>query len=375
MALAAGDTIDYDTNTPSGSTLEAHTINQTTLGKISQRDWDFVVLQEQSQRPSFPPGQVANEVYPYAEILVDSIRSNHECTEPVFYMTWGRRAGDQQNCQFYPPLCTFAGMQQRLRESYTEMAIDNNARIAPCGPSWARMEVVDTTFFNGLYTGDGSHPSAWGQYLNACVFYATLFHKSPVGIPYYSSIGQTDAETLQALAEEVMLDSLETWNSFVNLPVAGFDHNSDGTNVTFVNNSMNNEEDIWHLGDGTVSSDENPVHDYPGSGNYNVMYIAGNGCGDFDTTTVTITLTSTGISEEDGHFRSIQTFGNGRFQLVFESEVHGTIRVSDLSGSLLREEKLNSNSVIVNLQEFPRATYLIQIIGSDGSVATAKLIW
>ena len=117
LSLAAGDSVDHDSYTPGGYTFEGHSTNATTLNKIAEEPWDFVVLQEQSQRPSFPPAQVANEVYPYAEILVDSIRSNHECTEPLFYMTWGRRAGDQQNCQFYPPLCTYAGMQQRLRES------------------------------------------------------------------------------------------------------------------------------------------------------------------------------------------------------------------------------------------------------------------
>ena len=33
----------------------------------------FVVIQAQSQEPSFPPSQVATQTYPYAQILVDSL--------------------------------------------------------------------------------------------------------------------------------------------------------------------------------------------------------------------------------------------------------------------------------------------------------------
>ena len=91
------------------------------LTKINQQQWDYVVLQAQSQELSFSPFQVASDSYPYAEILVDSIFANSSCTEPLFFMTWGRKYGDQSNCQFYPPVCTYLGMQQRLRESYLDM--------------------------------------------------------------------------------------------------------------------------------------------------------------------------------------------------------------------------------------------------------------
>ena len=111
LAAVGGDTIYYESSTPGGYTFQQHSTNSTTLNKIASRDWDFVVLQEQSQLPSFGDGQVASQVYPYAEILVDSIRSNYECSEPVFFMTWGKRDGDQQNCAGFPALCTFEGIQ------------------------------------------------------------------------------------------------------------------------------------------------------------------------------------------------------------------------------------------------------------------------
>ena len=92
------------------------------------------------RNPRFPPSQVANDVYPYAQQLTDSIRRNTSCGTPLFFMTWGRKNGDASNCAAYPPICTYEGMQQRLRESYMEMAFTNQGRVSPVG--WLGNECV-----------------------------------------------------------------------------------------------------------------------------------------------------------------------------------------------------------------------------------------
>ena len=90
LALSASDTLIYDSNTPGGHTLEGHFGNVTSTGKIAQGTWDFVVLQEQSQRPSFPDEQVEVEVFPFARKLDSLINISNPCTETMFYMTWGK---------------------------------------------------------------------------------------------------------------------------------------------------------------------------------------------------------------------------------------------------------------------------------------------
>ncbi|MCK5538156.1 MAG: SGNH/GDSL hydrolase family protein, partial [Bacteroidales bacterium] len=176
LASTNSDTLIYDSSTPGGYNFNSHTTDATTLSKISQTDWDFVVLQSQSQEPAFPPSQVAVDVYPYAKILVDSTKANNICTEPLFFMTWGRKYGDQSNCAAYPPICTYLGMQQRLRESYLEMGQTNHASVAPVGMAWKHSIVSSPTL--NLYSSDNSHPSLNGSYLSACVFYAMIFEKS-----------------------------------------------------------------------------------------------------------------------------------------------------------------------------------------------------
>ncbi|MBK9459504.1 MAG: DUF4886 domain-containing protein [Sphingobacteriales bacterium] len=209
LALSNSDTVVYDSSVPGGYTLELHSTNATTLNKIATGNWDFVVLQEQSQRPAFSPQQVETEVYPYAQILNDAIETANPCTQTVFYMTWGRKNGDASNCPFYPPICTYTGMQQRLRESYLEMATDNNCWVAPVGAAWQLVRTQNPSI--ELYNPDQSHPSVAGTYLIACVFYATLFQESPVGLSYTSTLSVADAAILQQAAAQTVLDSLSTW--------------------------------------------------------------------------------------------------------------------------------------------------------------------
>ena len=83
LATANGDLFVHDKNTPGGHTLQAHSTNAVSLNKIKVENWDFVILQGQSQRPSFPPAQVAVDVKPYASILNDSIKANNACTKTL----------------------------------------------------------------------------------------------------------------------------------------------------------------------------------------------------------------------------------------------------------------------------------------------------
>lgn len=90
MAVSTGDELIYDSNTPGGYRFMDHASSSTTLDKINANNWDYVVLQAQSQETSLSQAQMQTEVYPYAESLSNAIRANYACSQPMFYMTWGR---------------------------------------------------------------------------------------------------------------------------------------------------------------------------------------------------------------------------------------------------------------------------------------------
>lgn len=291
MAQSLGDSVYADSYAVGGYTFQQHGSDATSLAKIRQGGWDFVVLQEQSQRPAFPPSQVQTQVYPYAQALNDSVELYNACAETVFFMTWGRVNGDQANCGFYTPLCTYAGMQQRLRESYLEMARDNAGICAPVGAAW---QVVRDSFPSlNLYDSDGSHPSYAGSYLASCVFYASLFGKTPVGSTFYGSLSAGDALTLQRIAARVVLDSAATWYMGAYDVQADFNAQIGLDSVVAVNASQGATVVEW-LVDGVVYRGDTMQHVFADTGNYVIRLVASDTlCGRSDTSYQTVSIAQT----------------------------------------------------------------------------------
>lgn len=296
VATSLGDTVVADANMPGGYTLAQHSTNSTSLALIDAQPWDFVVLQEQSQLPSFPQGQVDTDVFPYAAQLVDLVRQNDSCTTPVFYMTWGRENGDQQNCANWPPVCTYAGMQALLRERYLQMATDNSAACAPAGAAWAH--VRDQHPGIDLYASDGSHPSVAGSYLVACTMYATFFRSSPVGAYHPAALHPDTAGLLQQAAAAVVLDSLATWNIGVLDPDAGFStFDLGGGVVQFDAVADNALAHTWSFGDGSTATTADPDHSYGAPGTYTVLHHVTDACGRSDTASATVAVGGVGLPE------------------------------------------------------------------------------
>lgn len=337
LASNLGDTLTYSEVSPGGFTLQGHSQDPGTLNTIKQQQWDVVVLQEQSQRPSFSPTQVANEVYPYAKTLDSLINDNNSCTETMFYMTWGRKNGDQVNCQFYPPVCTYEGMQMRLRQSYLQMAQDNNAIAAPVGATW---KVVRDSIPNiDLYVADESHPSTAGIYLNACVFYASIFHKSPVGSSYTGGVSANDAAKLQHYATLVVLDSLNQWLQYGDYVYAGFNWNATGSTASFTNTSIKATSYTWNFGDGQTSTQASPSHNYTSSGKYEVTLTASNGCFT-EVRKDSVTIGSVSVNERTKQTAqlSISNIGNGTVAINAMSN-YTKVDVYNINGSKIKTIK------------------------------------
>lgn len=275
IALTKGNSLSYNNHTPGGSTLFQHASNANVQSLFASNQWDYVVLQEQSQRPAFPPNQVADEVYPYAESLCTDMREENTCVQPVFFMTWGRENGDQQNCQNYTPLCTYEGMQDRLTNSYTEMAQDNEALLAPVGLAWKNIRAAHPQI--NLYTSDGSHPSIQGSYLAACVFYAVLFNDSPINEYIPNNLSEEEAEILQTFASEALNN---TNTDFTIKPEAIANYELIGDSLHLYNQSSNADSINWvGISQNIISFEDTLIIDLTGySGNYEINLVAKNQC-------------------------------------------------------------------------------------------------
>lgn len=336
LALSGGDTVVYDSNTPGGMTFLGHTTNAATTQKIAANSWDFVVLQAQSQEPSFPPSQVEAQTYPYAAVLDSLIRISNPCSETVFYMTWGRKYGDSQNCPIYPPICTFDGMNNRLWESYKEMADDNRGIVSPAGIAWKRSREADSTI--NLWSGDNSHPSVAGSYLTACVFYATMLRKNPVGLSYTAGLSANQATFLQQIARETVEDSLLSCNIGRWLPNAAFTFSSNGLLATYTASGDTDLTYSWDFGDGSSDIGSGVSHNYNTSGSFEVRLIASDSCGNSDTLTQTIDLyASSAAPNEAAAWRIFPNPSTRDIMLQAEVPTKFRIEVYSTEGKRIRE--------------------------------------
>ncbi len=200
-SMAESQDIPLETrqSTAGGSNLGQHWKGEKALNSrniIQEGDYDAVVLQDYSLRAL----KASDSLMYYGQLFGELIRKSG--AQAFLYLTWARE---------YDPY-----MQKTITDKYTELAKKINARLVPVGLAFERSRQLRPQL--NLYDPDGSHPSPYGTYLSACVFYGAFTQKTPVGLPnrlisqdkageklYLNILPSNDARFLQKVAEEVLL--------------------------------------------------------------------------------------------------------------------------------------------------------------------------
>jgi hypothetical protein len=377
IALSTGNTVVFNSNTPGGYTLQAHSTNQETLSLIESVGWDLVVLQEQSQLPALPIEQVEHMVFPFARKLDSLINISDPCVETLFYMTWGRKNGDSENCPQWPPVCTYEGMDSLLALRYRMMADSNMAILAPVGRVWHYLR----TFYPGieLYASDGSHPSVAGTYAAALSFYTAIFRQDPILVTYNASLDPETAGYIRNAVRLVVYDSLTSWNIGLYDPAAGFNAEVNGFEVSFANSSLFADQYEWDFGDGTASALPNPVHIYNASGDYEVRLVAGH-CNMSDIETQVIHVLPTGIEMVSSSLTRI--FPNPGKGIITVSGRNGFLKgysseLMAIDGRMIiiRETGTMTDSLTMDVTGVQPGIYLLKVKDlADNTVLIQKVI-
>jgi hypothetical protein len=292
IALSAGDTLIAFSSTPGGYTLANHLNNMTSMSYVSAGQWDFVVLQEQSQMPAFPISQVEVETFPFATQLNDSILAHSPCAETVFYMTWGRENGDQQNCANWPPVCTYEGMDDLLHERYMMMAEMNQGVVSPVGAVWRYLRENHPDI--DLFSSDGSHPSTAGSYAAALCFYTAFFRKSPLETSFDFTTDNAEEATLRQVVHDLVFLQLSQWYIGAWDPVAAASISLQGINAHAILNESSFADEVYYSIDNAEAqpwTQDSLLVDALNEGAHTVEIFAGK-CGVWDTTEIIFDIVS-----------------------------------------------------------------------------------
>jgi hypothetical protein len=375
-AKSVGDTVIADANVPGGYTLEDHTLSATSTGKIALGNWNYVVLQEQSQKPAFPDAQVAVEVYPFAHQLDSLVHLNNKCGRSVFYETWGYKEGDPSNCPTFPPICTYVGMDSLLTLRYNQMAKDNKALLAPVGEVFKELRLKYPTI--NLYDIDGKHPSEAGTYAAAVTFYTILFGKNPMAISYDFVLPAPDAVIIRQVVMNKVYNLLPTYYVGKYNPKAVFTNSITGSSVSFnASTSTNAVNYSWDFADGGSSTTMNPVHSYTASGTYNVRLIVDN-CLLRDTTYRAINVTGTGIQEMNS-LSSVVIAPNPTstsFHLQSNNQALGNLHLTlcNLLGQAIMQVS-HYEGQLISIEALPKGVYLLHLQDAvSGATHVQRLI-
>jgi len=136
----------------SGRTLEWHTKEYFSVRyNLLYGGYDYCVIQ-QAAHP-FPD---ISETESYGSRLAELCRTVG--TKPVFLMTWAEKTKPEN--------------QQIMIDTYTTLARENSALLAPVGAIWQQVQQMYLEM--ELYWRDGAHASVYGDYLIAAVLCKTI---------------------------------------------------------------------------------------------------------------------------------------------------------------------------------------------------------
>jgi hypothetical protein len=180
LAKARGIALEHKLIQAGGASLRQHLNSGAVAAALENGAYDTVVLQEQSTLP----GKNAKRMHENVREMHDLIAKHGART--ALYMTWAwlnRPDG-----------------QAAITTAYATIAAELGATLVPVGMVWERF--LRTHDQPVLHDDDGSHPSAAGSYLAACVFLIALLQEDPVGI---------EAKARGVSAEDAALIQSEAW--------------------------------------------------------------------------------------------------------------------------------------------------------------------
>jgi hypothetical protein len=182
-----------------GVTLSDHLKNPDTIKTLKQRQWDAVILQDQSISMMYKGNLKAS----FAAISAFAQEARHQNAATFIFKTWPKAPESQwyKNDSGAGVMDNFDHMFEKIDQASKAFEKKLPVHYIPIGDYWYYS--VKSGMDVSLYDGDGSHASPSGAYLNALIFYR-FFTGSPLSDVQYhpKDVSQKEAATLKKIAAQ-----------------------------------------------------------------------------------------------------------------------------------------------------------------------------
>lgn len=176
-------------------------------------------------------------------------------------------------------------------------------------------------------------------------------------------------------------------NISINSPtpiIAGFNFDNDtiylseGGSVTITNQSQHANFYSWDFGDGGSSIATHPNYTYTTVGDYTIVLISStnNNCTAQHSKNITVLASpnvTTSVENIEKNKLTLQSFGNGNYQLASPTKIITTVAIYDITGKLVVNNPSQQLTYNFSLENHPSGIYIVQALFEDDSVHTEKL--
>ncbi|MBN1349360.1 T9SS type A sorting domain-containing protein [candidate division KSB1 bacterium] len=205
----SGKEVYIDQQSRSGLYLSDHAERPSTVAKINELNWDYVILQGVGSNTAYPDTYTGHPVLPALITLRDKIRANCKSTKMVFCLPWAYEDGMTWLEGWTD---TYSDMQLKIYDNTLKYSNEVGFMIAPVGWAWNTVLEEKSFPLHYLHRSDWNHPSLKGSYLMACVIFSTIYLESSVDNPFYGGLSEEEARYFQRIGSTTVLDDPELWN-------------------------------------------------------------------------------------------------------------------------------------------------------------------
>ena len=163
---------------------------------LKARNFDYVILQEQSTCPAATP----DKFYTGVRNLAEKVKADG--ATPVLYGTWGRKAGHSVLANNG---WTNESMTWMISAAYEAIGAELGIDVAYAGLAF--YDVYTNNKNINIYDEDLTHPNATGSYLAAMTIFAKITGVDPTTVDYNANLTDEAAAILKEAARKAVFET------------------------------------------------------------------------------------------------------------------------------------------------------------------------